>query len=636
MTRRTWANAIYWLVWGAAIAFYLIWPLTHLEAYAWSNDEGLYVQRAALANAGHPLYTETAFNKPPLLIWILQLAFRLGGTELVVARLTILCMTTLGLIALAAVTGQLWERWAGLVAICLLLTIPEIPVRAHVVTSDLPAMALAMTAMATALSFRRTGRRLWALATGTAFAGTMMIHPLLGYTALPIALAAFLNLGFCDDKPPFGRLGWQDLLAFVGPVVALGTLTLIAIDVRASFGWIYRQNVSTASRALRAAPLVNLRRISSYLLGDQWPLLVLSVIGALTLSKRRPTRRPLIVIGAWWLVTLITLTVWSPLWVHYLLFLMFPLAITAGAGLAELGQWAIGGSHVTQPSVRQKVLLSALATVGLITLSVKRYNSRLPYLTGQPEWTKDQRRARSFLKGTAPADEFVITDDPLLAFSAGRLVPPPLTALSHKRINSGDLTAGDMVEHVSRYEARVVLLASGRLERLPLFEHWVAEVAQEKHTFGSLRGYRLTQPLYPAHSQPTTLGDDIRLHGYSLSQPSTAPGEPITVTLYWEKTGVVDGSYHVFVHLVGPDGTIQAQHDSPPIWGSHPITEWEKDVLLPDPHVLTIDPNASPGESRLFVGMYRWPSLERLPATRANGTRWPDDRILLTRLSVHP
>ena len=104
----TWIEAVYWASWAAVIALYVAWPLTHLDAYGWSNDEGLYVQRAALATVGHPLYSEVLFSKPPKLIWIRQLAFRVADQTLTVARLTVLPTTLLGVIALGALAGQPW------------------------------------------------------------------------------------------------------------------------------------------------------------------------------------------------------------------------------------------------------------------------------------------------------------------------------------------------------------------------------------------------------------------------------------------------------------------------------------------------------------------------------------------------
>ena len=53
-----------------------------------------------------------------------------------------------------------------------------------------------------------------------------------------------------------------------------------------------------------------------------------------------------------------------------------------------------------------------------------------------------------------------------------------------------------------------------------------------------------------------------------------------------------------------------------------------------DERVLTVPEGIGPGTYRLLVGMYRWPSLDRLPALRSDGSRWPDDRILLTEIDI--
>ena len=63
---RGWTTAAYWALWGVLVVLYLAWPLAHLDVYHWANDEGLYMQRAALANARYPLYTEVFRSSKPL------------------------------------------------------------------------------------------------------------------------------------------------------------------------------------------------------------------------------------------------------------------------------------------------------------------------------------------------------------------------------------------------------------------------------------------------------------------------------------------------------------------------------------------------------------------------------------------
>jgi hypothetical protein len=265
---------------------------------------------------------------------------------------------------------------------------------------------------------------------------------------------------------------------------------------------------------------------------------------------------------------------------------------------------------------------------------VQRSGEAMPYLTGEPVWAEDRMAARELLQATVPPDQFVATDDPLLAFAAGRLVPPPLTEASHKQINSGFLTTGKAVESILRYRTPVVLFATGRLERLPAFESWVSAVAASRNDLGRLRAYQLDHPPAPSHLAESTLGKGITLHGYSLSHENLRAGDVLTVTLFWERTGPVDDDYHVFVHLADEEEHTWGQHDGQPILGVHPTSQWTTGVVFPDPHTLQVDSQAPAGTYRLVVGMYRWPSLERLPAVRPDGNRWPDDRIVLTALEV--
>jgi len=120
----------------------------------------------------------------------------------------------------------------------------------------------------------------------------------------------------------------------------------------------------------------------------------------------------------------------------------------------------------------------------------------------------------------------------------------------------------------------------------------------------------------PLDDLATLVGADV--------QTSTAV---ITVTLVWraEATGVE--SYHVFVHLIGPDGNLVAQSDSIPAGWTRPTTGWLPGEYITDVHLLTIPPDTSAGDYTLFAGLYL-PGRGRL--TAPDGT----DAIPLTIIRV--
>ena len=401
-----WAQVTYWALWGAAVLLYLAWPLTHLESYAWSNDEGLYVQQAALANAGYPLYSEVLLNKPPLLVWILQLAFCLAGRTLAVARITSLCLTLLGFIGLGAVSRQLWGRWAGLASAALLLGLPEVPVRAHAVMSDLPAMAFALVTLATALAFRGNGRRIWMALSGAALAGTLLIHPLLIYMVLPLAAILFLpGVGQTADRPA-GRPAWLDLCVFLGVGIGLGLLVLAAVDRRAFFTWTLHHNVSTVRTNIEFAGPGKDQMITY--LKQRWTLVLLAVPGSAALLAKSSKRHSLLVVLAWFIATSVTLAAWWPVWSHYMLFLAFPLVVAAGGGFAQAGRWVVDMVEGKSGTRWWRIALATVMLVVTVAFIVERFGERAPQPEGGPDWSADHLAARAFLEEATTSDAFIV------------------------------------------------------------------------------------------------------------------------------------------------------------------------------------------------------------------------------------
>jgi hypothetical protein len=115
------------------------------------------------------------------------------------------------------------------------------------------------------------------------------------------------------------------------------------------------------------------------------------------------------------------------------------------------------------------------------------------------------------------------------------------------------------------------------------------------------------------HLLEVELADGIALLGYDLSSQSIAPGEVITLTLYWEARAVPSTDYQVFVHLVGAGPEPVAQGDGPPLMGDYPTRVWAPGEVIVDPHAIVLPADVSPGQYRLLVGMYDLETLTRLP-----------------------
>lgn len=146
------------------------------------------------------------------------------------------------------------------------------------------------------------------------------------------------------------------------------------------------------------------------------------------------------------------------------------------------------------------------------------------------------------------------------------------------------------------------------------------------------------QPLVatPPHPAEYRLGDEIRLLGYDVQPDELQAGEALTLTLYWRAERRPTEDYLVFVHLIGPGGGRVAQADGPPRGGLYPTSWWDAGERIVDTRQIELPAELEPGEHQLLVGLYRWPSLERLPAHTAGGEPVPDAAIMLTRVPVSP
>jgi hypothetical protein len=101
-----------------------------------------------------------------------------------------------------------------------------------------------------------------------------------------------------------------------------------------------------------------------------------------------------------------------------------------------------------------------------------------------------------------------------------------------------------------------------------------------------------------------------------------APGESVTLTLYWQAAAPLETNYTIFTHLLDAQENmlINADHAPP-----KPTQGWVSGEIIADPVTLTIPANLPSGDYALEIGLYDAadPAFERLPL--ATG----DNRVLL-------
>jgi hypothetical protein len=132
------------------------------------------------------------------------------------------------------------------------------------------------------------------------------------------------------------------------------------------------------------------------------------------------------------------------------------------------------------------------------------------------------------------------------------------------------------------------------------------------------KGRPLPETLDIQHEMEADFGGVARLLGYSMTG-DLQPGGEIHLTLFWQALAATDQDYTVFIHMVGEEGHVWGQGDSPPADGFYLTTEWEEGEIIRDQHGMTISPEAPAGAYRFDVGMYLVSTGERLPVLGKDG-----------------
>jgi hypothetical protein len=126
------------------------------------------------------------------------------------------------------------------------------------------------------------------------------------------------------------------------------------------------------------------------------------------------------------------------------------------------------------------------------------------------------------------------------------------------------------------------------------------------------------------------LGGVATLAGANLTPEELIPGSTLQVSLVWNARQETDTSYHVFLHLLGPEDTVIAQSDGEPASWTRPTTGWLAGEVILDERLLVVPAELPSGDYRLVAGLYE----------PENGIRLalPDGEsaILIHRFTIEP
>lgn len=181
----------------------------------------------------------------------------------------------------------------------------------------------------------------------------------------------------------------------------------------------------------------------------------------------------------------------------------------------------------------------------------------------------------------------------------------------------------------------VDMWADDPAQPLPLTTAEGAPLGEVRFPVGRVTQFEILPPEPPVPFE-TTFDRGITLVGYEAA-PNTLPADgALGVTLYWHLDAAAEPppvDYTVFVHLVDHQGIpVIEPADAPPVAGDWPTTAWVPGATLLDERLIPLPPNLHAGRYDMRLGLYDPATGERLPAFRPDGTRWPEDMVVIEGL----
>jgi hypothetical protein len=154
-----------------------------------------------------------------------------------------------------------------------------------------------------------------------------------------------------------------------------------------------------------------------------------------------------------------------------------------------------------------------------------------------------------------------------------------------------------------------VLLKNGAAYFLPPLPGGITATGEQESIIAS-NGAKaaLAYPARWAGLQPSvtpvsmSFSNGLALAGYQATR--LMPGQPMTVTLYWQRRQPLSADVQLFTQILDRNGiAIAAIHDWP-LHGVYRVRAWLPDEVVPLSYTLNIPADAPPGPYRLIAGVF--------------------------------
>jgi hypothetical protein len=453
-------------------SFAIVWQTGINSGYSHDYDEGVYLTSARMVAAGQPLFSSVFSSQPPVLVEMLALTFRLFGETVVTGRELIIFFSLITLGSVALIAAHWVNRYAAplaIVALALALTFFKL---SQVVQAEPPALAFALLAILAILRARqKSWHSGWLIAGGMCFALGILCKLFIAPLIIPVSFLFLLSpqaSGSSKWKLEGMNLNAASKCARRLMIFGLACGILICVWLAFyDFGHLYDQVASFHLAMRNVFPLErssNLQQIGE-LLRAEIGLTLSAILGLIILFRKN------FLVATWLCIWIISVCIFAlnhtPLYWRHLVLLLPPLALAAGASVLWVPDvWRRDWS-------RPLLLLLLLPLFNYKTgagfgLSIKR---DLKTLSVGNQLQEQNREVEKLIRQHTRPEDFVVSDEQIQVFLAGRRLPPQLCDTSFSRIRAGYLTDEQAIR--ASEGARMIIFWNGRLSQLSQYRQWV-------------------------------------------------------------------------------------------------------------------------------------------------------------------
>jgi hypothetical protein len=430
-----------------------------------SFDDGVYGASALAMRDGALPFKDVFSSQGPLFLPLVWLADLAGVRTLNAPRLLAVAA---GAVLVAAVWTAARGAGCGQVSAgagaALVATSGSVLWVTGPLTSDGPALALATTAVALALAWRRAPALRTAVFCGLALGAALAVKSLLVPAAVPVGLILL-------RRP-------RHLAAAVAVAVAVG----LAAALPWGFSAVWDQSVTYHLEAAGdRTPGANAAKVLSTLLDRDLPVALALAAAAVAaiwarfsdlvtpsgpygqLGVTRNSPEPgVAALVTWWLAaTVVVLLLEHPLWRNHVAHL-----VPAGALLVALAMERAGTDLGRQGRGRRAAVAAGVALAVALPYHLARVNDVV--------WPAPPRGAEAAARAdldALPGRAWAISDEPGLVWRTGRRTPADLVDTSVLRIESGRITAASLAQDAADPRVCAVLVWSSRFGRFSELPH---------------------------------------------------------------------------------------------------------------------------------------------------------------------